>query len=90
VVVLPGVTLGRGVTVGAGSVVTKDVLPFHCVAGNPAHIIREIEINAPDPLLDQTNAEGFLMVKQATTLEKSRALIGHLVSKTMIESVQGH
>src|SRR6266536_1925934 len=29
VVVLPGVTIGRGVTVGAGSVVTKDVPAFH-------------------------------------------------------------
>jgi acetyltransferase-like isoleucine patch superfamily enzyme len=53
VIVLPGITIGRGVTVGAGSVVTKDVPPFHCVAGNPARIIRKIEVNAPDPLLNQ-------------------------------------
>jgi len=53
VIVLPGITIGRGVTVGAGSVVTKDVPPFHCVAGNPARIIRKIEVNALDPLLDQ-------------------------------------
>lgn len=51
VVVLPGVSIGRGVTVGAGSVVTKDVPPFHCVAGNPARIVRKIEVNAPDPTL---------------------------------------
>jgi len=49
VVVLPGVTIGRGVVVGAGSVVTKDVPDFHCVAGNPAHIIRKIKVNEPDP-----------------------------------------
>ena len=42
-IVLPGVTIGRGSTVGAGSVVTKDVPPFHVVAGNPARIIRKIE-----------------------------------------------
>jgi acetyltransferase-like isoleucine patch superfamily enzyme len=53
VIVLPGITIGRGVTVGAGSVVTKDVPPFHCVAGNPARIIKKIEVNAPDPLLNQ-------------------------------------
>jgi acetyltransferase-like isoleucine patch superfamily enzyme len=53
VIVLPGITIGRGVTVGAGSVVTKDVPPFHCVAGNPARIIRRIEVNAPDPLFSQ-------------------------------------
>ena len=39
-VVLPGVTVGRHVVVGAGSVVTED-LPDHCVAvGNPARVIR--------------------------------------------------
>jgi acetyltransferase-like isoleucine patch superfamily enzyme len=53
VIVLHGITIGRGVTVGAGSVVTKDVPPFHCVAGNPARIIRKIEVNEPDPLLTQ-------------------------------------
>lgn len=42
-ILLPGVTIGRGSTVGAGSVVTKDVPPFHVVAGNPARIIRKIE-----------------------------------------------
>ncbi|OJD36085.1 acetyltransferase [Diplodia corticola] len=43
VVVLPGVTVGRGSTVGAGSVVTKDVPPFHVVAGNPARVLRKID-----------------------------------------------
>jgi acetyltransferase-like isoleucine patch superfamily enzyme len=39
-VVLPGVTIGRHVVVGAGSVVTDD-LPDRCVAvGNPARVIR--------------------------------------------------
>ncbi|KAJ5709999.1 acetyltransferase [Penicillium malachiteum] len=45
VVILPGITIGRGSTVGAGSVVTKDVPPFHVVAGNPARIIRKIKTN---------------------------------------------
>ncbi len=43
VIVLPGVTIGRGVTVGAGTVVTKDVPPFVCVVGNPARILKKIE-----------------------------------------------
>jgi acetyltransferase-like isoleucine patch superfamily enzyme len=42
-IVLPGVTIGRGVTVGAGSVITKDVPDNVCVAGNPARIIKAIE-----------------------------------------------
>lgn len=51
VTVVPGVTIGRGVTVGAGSVVTKDVPDFHCVVGNPAKILKRIEVNEPDPTL---------------------------------------
>lgn len=51
VIVLPGVTIGRGVTIGAGSVVTKDVPAFHVVAGNPARIIKKITPTAPDPTL---------------------------------------
>lgn len=40
VVVLPGVTIGRHVAVGAGSIVASD-LPDHAVAvGNPARIVR--------------------------------------------------
>ncbi|KAJ5649613.1 uncharacterized protein N7484_003336 [Penicillium longicatenatum] len=43
VIILPGVTIGDGCTIGAGSVVTKDVPDCHVVAGNPAKIIRKIE-----------------------------------------------
>lgn len=35
-IVLPGVKIGDGAIVGAGSVVTKDVLPYSVVVGNPA------------------------------------------------------
>ena len=50
VIVLPGVTIGRGSTIGAGSVVTKDIPPFHVAAGNPARVLRKIatEMNADD------------------------------------------
>ena len=42
VIVLPGITIGDNVVVGAGSVVTKD-LPSDVVAvGNPCKILREI------------------------------------------------
>lgn len=40
VIILPGVKIGNGVIIGAGSVVTKDVPDFAIVAGNPAKIIR--------------------------------------------------
>ncbi|KAK6207602.1 galactoside O-acetyltransferase [Colletotrichum tabaci] len=41
-IVLPGVTIGQGVTIGAGSVVTKDVPDFVAIAGNPARVIKDV------------------------------------------------
>jgi acetyltransferase-like isoleucine patch superfamily enzyme len=38
--ILPGVTVGKYAVVGAGAVVTKDVLPDTTVVGNPARDIR--------------------------------------------------
>lgn len=43
--VLPGVTIGSNVVIGAGSVVTHDI-PDHCIAaGNPCRVIRMIDEN---------------------------------------------
>lgn len=36
---LPGVCIGDGAIIGAGSVVTRDVAPWAVVAGNPARLI---------------------------------------------------
>jgi maltose O-acetyltransferase len=42
VVVVPGVTIGTNTTIGAGSVVTKDI-PANCVAvGNPCRVLRTL------------------------------------------------
>lgn len=72
VIVLPGVTIGKGATIGAGSVVTKvhlrtvagvrvlihdqDVPAFHVAAGNPARILRRIETSMNHP--DSVSAVG--------------------------------
>lgn len=42
VVILPGVTIGNNVTIGAGSVVTKDIPDWSVAAGNPCKVIRKI------------------------------------------------
>lgn len=41
VTVMPGVQIGDGAIIAAGSVVTKDVPPYHIAGGNPLHIIRK-------------------------------------------------
>ena len=40
VIILPGITVGDHVIIGAGSVVTKDIVDYAIVAGNPAKLIR--------------------------------------------------
>ncbi len=50
VVVLPGVEIGEGSIVAAGSVVTKDVPPFCMVGGSPAKVIREFEMKDGIPV----------------------------------------
>ena len=40
-IILPGVTVGEGAVVAAGSVVTKDVETWNVVGGNPAKFIKK-------------------------------------------------
>lgn len=44
VTILRGVTIGAGSIVAAGSVVTKNVPPNVIVAGNPAQLVRKLEL----------------------------------------------
>lgn len=52
VVIAPGVTVGRGCVVGANSVVTADLPPYHVAAGNPARILRKRSEFAPKSRID--------------------------------------
>lgn len=42
--ILPGITIEDGAIIGAGSVVTKNVQKNTIVAGNPARVIKKIEV----------------------------------------------
>lgn len=42
-IILPGVTIGDRSVIGAGSVVVRDVPAAKVVAGNPAHILRDLD-----------------------------------------------
>lgn len=57
VLVCPGVTIGDGCVIGAGSVVTRDVPPMSFAAGSPCRVIRAITeadsmLSKPDILAD--------------------------------------
>ncbi|KAF2691694.1 trimeric LpxA-like protein [Lentithecium fluviatile CBS 122367] len=43
VVILPGVKIGKGVTVAASSVVTKDVEDWCVVMGSPARVVKRVD-----------------------------------------------
>jgi acetyltransferase-like isoleucine patch superfamily enzyme len=51
--IMPGVHLGEGAVVMAGSVVTKDVPPFRIVGGNPARDLGERDCKSPTYRLDR-------------------------------------
>jgi acetyltransferase-like isoleucine patch superfamily enzyme len=42
--ILPGLTIGEQAMVGAGAVVTRDVPPRTLVVGNPARVVRTLEV----------------------------------------------
>lgn len=52
VIVLPGVTIGEGAVVGAGSVVSKDIPPLAVAAGVPARVLRYRDRETYDRLVN--------------------------------------
>ena len=44
-VVMPGVTIGEGAIIGAGSLITKDIPAWTIAVGRPAKVVRELNEN---------------------------------------------
>ena len=40
--ILPGVTIGKGCTIGSNSIVTKDVGDWSVAMGNPARVVKKV------------------------------------------------
>ena len=56
--IMPGVTIGEGAIVAAGSIVTKSVAPYTIVGGNPAKLIGTIDEYAERNLEFDTETYG--------------------------------
>lgn len=50
--VMPGVTIGEGAIVGAGSLVTKDIPAWTIATGRPAKVVKEIQDRKKDEYTD--------------------------------------
>lgn len=91
----PGVTIGDGCVVGAGSVVTKSNPPYHVAVGNPARIVRKVALDVADaPGVSYVLDKGRLLVhklklsegdgnveQESSVLEECSQDEGHLLQK---------
>lgn len=67
--IMPGVTIGKGCLVAAGSVVTKSTPPYSVIAGNPAHYIcsvaeyieKNLQYNAGTKGMSENNRKAIIM-----------------------------
>jgi len=68
--ILPNVTIGKYAMIGAGSVVTKDVLPYQVVAGNPSKLIGYMTENGDKISIDLKDESGNLYKYENNVLQK--------------------
>lgn len=63
VTILPGVTIGDNVTIGAGSVVVKDIPSNSVAVGNPARVVKRLDVAQNDQQEDILLTELFATFK---------------------------
>ena len=82
-VLMPGIKIGEGAVIAAGSVVTKDVEPYSIVGGNPAQLIKyRFDENTISELLNlkiysrsEQEIEGLIPLLCNNNLEELKAAI---------------
>lgn len=63
--ILPGLEIGAGAMVGAGSVITRSVPPNAIAVGNPARIIGYVDANKSQPALENSKPAATPQVNQS-------------------------
>lgn len=76
-IILPGVTIGPDVVVGAGSVVNKDVPPNSCVVGVPARFYCKFDefIKQSNDKIKRTKTFNYVEISEHLSLELKKELI---------------
>jgi acetyltransferase-like isoleucine patch superfamily enzyme len=73
-IVMPGVHIGDGTIIGAGSVVTKDI-PSNCIAaGNPAKVIKDNIQTGHFGRLQYADENQERLLKKITTVDSASSL----------------
>ncbi len=54
-IILPGVTIGYNCTIGAGSIVNKDISENSIAVGNPCKVIKKVEGISEEELINMEN-----------------------------------